>query len=159
MSSLDSSLNSVATTIVTDFYRRFKPESPDSTRLKLARWLTVVLGATATAVALLMATYDVKSLWDLFMKILGLFGGSLAGLFALGIFTRRSHGCGALAGAVTSAFVLFGVVWFTRIHLFLYGAIGIITCFVVGYLVSLLTPAKPRSTDGLTIHNVGRKKA
>lgn len=156
MSSLDSSLNSVATVIVTDFYRRFKPNSPDSTRLKLARWLTVILGTTATTVALLMATYDIKSLWDLFMKVLGLFGGSLAGLFALGIFTRRSHGYGALAGAVTSAFVLFGVVWFTRIHLFLYGAIGITTCFVVGYLVSLLTPAKPKSTDGLTIHTIRR---
>jgi len=159
MSSLDSSMNSVATAIVTDFYRRFKPGSPDSTRLRLARWLTVILGATATIAGLLMATYEIKSLWDLFTKILGLFGGSLAGLFALGIFTRRSHGYGALVGAATSAAVLFLVVWFTRVHLFLYGAIGITVCFVAGYLASLLIPTKPKDTQGLTIHTIAREGA
>lgn len=157
MSSLDSSLNSVTTAIVTDFYRRFKPDSSEYTRLRLARRLTVVLGAVATATGLLMAMYEIKSLWDLFIKILGLFGGSLAGLFALGIFTRRSHGPGAMIGAVISALVLLLVVWFTRIHLFLYGAIGITVCFVVGYLASLLIPAKTKSTEGLTIYSIGRK--
>ena len=86
-------MNSVATAIVTDFYRRIRPNSADQTRLRLARVLTIILGATATAVGLLMATYEIKSLWDLFTKVLGLFGGSLAGLFALGIFTHRAHGC------------------------------------------------------------------
>ena len=152
MSSLDSSMNSVATAIVTDFYRRFRPDSTDSTRLRLARLLTIVLGATATIVGLLMASYEIKSLWDLFTRILGLFGGSLAGLFALGIFTRRAHGHAALIGALVSAFVLFLVVWFTQIHFFLYSAIGIAVCFVVGYLASLIIPAKPKNTQGLTIH-------
>jgi len=72
----------------------------------------------------------------------------------LGIFTRRAHGCGALVGALASAFVLFGVVWFTRIHFFLYSAIGIGVCFVVGYLASLLIPAKPKGTQGLTIYTI-----
>jgi len=152
MSSLDSSLNSVATAIVTDFYRPFAPASPDPVRLKLARVLTIVLGTVATAVGLAMATFDIKSLWDLFNRILGLFGGSLAGLFALGIFTRRAHGRGALVGAIVSAAVLFCVVWFTRVHLFLYGAIGITVCFAVGYLASRLTAAAPENTKGLTIY-------
>jgi len=153
MSSLDSSMNSAATAIVTDFYRRFRPDSSDGTRLKLARWLTVILGVTATIVGLLMASYEIKSLWDLFTKILGLFGGSLAGLFALGIFTRRAHGWGALVGAMASAVVLFAV-QFTSIHFFLYAGIGIAVCFVVGYIASLLIPAKPKDTQGLTIHTI-----
>jgi len=156
MSSLDSSMNSVATAIVTDFYRRLRPDSSEAARLKLARLLTVLLGATATAAGLLMATYEIKSLWDLFMKILGLFGGSLAGLFALGIFTRRAHGWGALVGALGSALALFAVQWFTSIHFFLYGAIGIGVCFVVGYLASLLIPARPKDTQGLTIHTINK---
>jgi len=153
MSTLDSAMNSVATAIVTDFYGRLRPDSSDRSRLRLARWLTAVLGAAATAFGLLMATYEIESLWDLFLKILGLFGGSLAGLFALGIFTRRANGWGALVGAITSALVLFGVVWFTRIHFFLYSAIGIAVCFIVGYLASLLIPAKPKDTRGLTIYH------
>ena len=40
MSSLDSSMNSVATVIVTDFYRRFKAGVTDQACLVLARWLT-----------------------------------------------------------------------------------------------------------------------
>jgi len=149
-------MNSVATAIVTDFYRRLRPDSSEAARLKLARLLTVLLGATATAAGLLMATYEIKSLWDLFMKILGLFGGSLAGLFALGIFTRRAHGWGALVGALGSALALFAVQWFTSIHFFLYGAIGIGVCFVVGYLASLLIPARPKDTQGLTIHTINK---
>lgn len=101
MSSLDSSMNSVATAIVTDFYRRFIPGTTERGRLRLARWLTLGLGVAATSAGLLLASYEVQSLWDLFLEMIGLFGGSLAGLFALGIFTRRAHGAGALVGAGT----------------------------------------------------------
>ncbi|MHC4296279.1 MAG: sodium:solute symporter family protein [Planctomycetota bacterium] len=95
MSSLDSSMNSMATVLVTDFYHRFKPGSSDHTRLKLARIITVVLGVFGTGCALLMATYPIKSLWDFFLAMLGLLGGGLAGLFILGIFTRRANSTGA----------------------------------------------------------------
>ena len=99
-----------------------------------------------------MASYEIKSLWDLFTKILGLFGGSLAGLFALGIFTRRANGPGALIGAMASAATLFAVQKYTNIHFILYAGIGITVCVTVGYLASLLIPATPKDTQGLTIH-------
>lgn len=152
MSSLDSSLNSVATAIVTDFYRRFKTGVSDQACLNLARWLTVILGVVATTIGLLMATYEIKSLWDLFIKIIGLFGGSLAGLFALGIFTRRSHSTGALIGALTSVIVLFLVQRYSHVNFFLYGAIGFTVCLLVGYLASLVIPVKKRIPEGMTIY-------
>lgn len=157
MSSVDSSMNSVATVLVTDFYRRFKPDASDHTCLNLARWLTGILGVIGTCTALLMATYEIKSLWDLFIKIIGLFGGSMAGLFALGIFTRRAHGPGALIGAVIGAIVQFLVQNYTQIHFFLYGAIGIITCVVVGYFASLIIPAGALSLEGLTIFTIHKR--
>ena len=46
--------------------------------------------------SLLLASFDVGSLWDTFQAGMGLFGGGLAGLFALGILTRRANGPGAL---------------------------------------------------------------
>ena len=85
MSTVDSSLNSVATVVVTDFYRRFKRNVSDRACLTLARRLTAALGLLATASALFMATYEIQSLWDLFQKLIGLLGGSMAGLFLLGI--------------------------------------------------------------------------
>ena len=106
MSSLDSSMNSMATVLVTDFYYRFKPNSSDRTRLLLARIITVVLGIFGTGGALLMATYPIKSLWDVFLALLGLLGGGLAGVFMLGIFTRRANSAGAVVGIVCSPVLL-----------------------------------------------------
>jgi len=141
MSSLDSSMNSMATVLVTDFYYRFKPGSTDRARLLLARIITVALGVFGTGCALLMATYPIKSLWDLFIALLGLLGGGLAGVFALGIFTRRANSAGALIGFFCSTAILYYVQRFTAIHFFLYGGIGITTCAALGYLFSLLIPS------------------
>ena len=81
----------------------------------------------------------------------GLFTGSLAGVFALGIFTRRAHGWGALVGAVTSATVLVLVQQFTNVHFFLWAGIGIVTCLAVGYMASLLLPSAVSELRGLTV--------
>ncbi len=155
MSSLDSSLNSAAAALVCDFYKRFKSRSTASTRLRLAKWLTVGLGFLATAISLLMATIEIASLFDFFLELLGLLGSSLAGLFALGIFTRSAHGTGALIGACTSVIVLYLVSAFTAIHFFLYASIGILTCFVVGYIMSNILPKHQTQLSGLTIYTLG----
>jgi len=151
MSSLDSSMNSMATVFVTDFYHRFRPNSPDRTRLLLARIITVVLGVFGTAGALLMATYPIKSLWDLFLALLGLLGGGLGGVFALGIFTRRANAAGAIVGIISSTAILYYVQRHTDVHFLLYGAIGILSCVILGYLASLLIPSSKSCPDNLTI--------
>ncbi len=158
MSSLDSSMNSVATAVVTDFYARLRPAASDRSRLRLAQGITLGVGALGTATALLIAYSEVESLWDLFLQIVGLFGGSVAGVFALGIFTRRANGAGALAGAIISAVVLYSVQRFTDVHFFLYAGIGIVTCMSSGYLISLLVPAAPRNLTGLTIYSLLQRR-
>ncbi|MFN7138324.1 MAG: sodium:solute symporter family transporter, partial [Limisphaerales bacterium] len=149
MSSLDSSINSMSTVITTDFYRRLRPGVSDSHCLRLARMLTIVLGIAGTGAALLMAKYNIKSLWDVFLQIVGLLGGGLAGVFTLGIFTRRTNAMGAITGIITSVVILGWVQKNTSLHFFLYGGIGLISCVVIGYLTSLFTPAS--SQPNLTI--------
>jgi Na+/proline symporter len=158
MSSLDSSINSVATVITSDFYRRLKPTANDKSCLRLARALTVALGVLGTSTALWMAGSDIKSLWDTFLKIFGLLGGSLAGLFLLGIFIRRAHGIGALIGAITSAVLLWFVQTKTPFHFFLYGGIGMLSCALIGYVVSLVYPQAPKNLDGLTISSLRKSR-
>ena len=82
---------------------------------------------------------------------MGLFGGALAGLFALGVFTRKAHGAGALVGAVASVLVLAWVQQNTPTHFFLYGMIGVLSCFFVGYLASWALPGGRRDLAGLTL--------
>lgn len=151
MSTLDSSLNSLAAVLVTDYYRRFKIHTDDWFCLKLSRWITIILGIFATVTAIVLATYEIQSLWDLFIQLLGLFGGSLAGVFALGIFTRRANSTGTLLGALVSAGILFWVQQSTPIHFFLYAGIGIGACFIFGYGLSLIFPSNQKSLVGLTI--------
>ncbi|MYC67435.1 MAG: sodium/solute symporter [Acidobacteriia bacterium] len=136
MSTLDSSLNSVSAALVTDFYVRFRPSAPDSRRLLLARLLTAGLGVLATATSIALATFDIGSLWDTFQGMMGLLGGGLAGLFALGIFFRSANGAGAMTGAVASVFILFWVQQHTDLHFFLYGAVGILSCVLIALATS-----------------------
>lgn len=156
MSTLSSSMNSIATAVVTDFYVRFTPGTSEDMRMRLARRLTLLMGVIGTVAALLMATWEIRSAWDLFLQILGLFGGGLAGVFALGIFTRRAHGTGALIGVMASAGLLWSVQRYSHLHFFLYAGLGTVSCFIVGYLASLVLPAKPSKIEGLTIHTLNR---
>jgi len=151
--------SSVATALVTDFYRRFRPEADDGDCLRLARWLTLLLGVIAVGTASLMAAFPIRSQWDLFLQLLGLLGGGLAGVFALGIFTTRAHGAGALAGVVVSAIMLSLAQRYTRMHFFLYAATGVVVCFVAGYVASRLLPHAERPLDGLTVYTAKQGKA
>lgn len=157
MSSLDSSMNSVSAVLVTDFYRRFSGGGSEKTALSLARALTIGLGVFATAVALYVAVSEITGLWEKYMSIIGLFGGSLAGVFALGIFTRRAHGAGALIGAVAGAGVLYYVERYTDVSFLLYSTTGILTSFSAGYVASLLIPAPAKDITGLTWATLGRR--
>jgi len=147
-------MNSVATAFTTDFYRRFKPAAADRTCLLLARCATVAIGLLGTGFALMMAQWKIKSLWDQFATYLGLFGGGLGGLFCLAIFTRRTHGIGAVIGLAASGAVQYAIQKLHPLHPWFYAVTGIVSCFVIGYVASLLIPAPKKPMDGLTIHTL-----
>jgi solute:Na+ symporter, SSS family len=152
MSSLDSSMNSVSTVIVTDFYGRFKPEVADNTRLVLARWITGVVGVLGTGMALFMASFEIKSLYDMWMQLAALLGGGFAGVYALGMLTRRTHALGALIGATASVVITVLIKAYTPVHFMLYGVASILSCMLVGYLASIVLPGKKVDLQGLTVY-------
>ncbi|MGB0953513.1 MAG: sodium:solute symporter family transporter [Planctomycetota bacterium] len=138
MSSLDSSMNSITTAVMNDFVKRLRGEGTPSRQMRLARSLTVVLGVIGTGTALLLATQEIRYLFDFFQKIMGLFGGGLAGVFLLAVFTRRTHATGALIGLLSGGAMTLVAAFFTDVHFLLYAVIGVCVCVVVGYLVSLV---------------------
>lgn len=155
-STVSTSMNSMSTVLVKDFFRRLGGAGiTDRAELSLAKWMTGILGVLGTLAALLLTAFDVKSLWDIFLGMLGLTGSSLAGLFLLGIFTRRVGGAAAMTGAGVSVVVLYIVQKHTPLHFFLYAATGTCVCCLVGWLASLILPAPPAaSLQGLTIHSL-----
>ncbi|MDR1010940.1 MAG: sodium/solute symporter [Opitutaceae bacterium] len=152
-STVSGSLNSVVTAIMTDFYGRLGGKAKDAAALRLARILTALLGVFATVCALVLAKLNLASLWDAYSSLVGLAASGLAGLFALGIFTKRASGLSALIGAVASIAVLYYVQRHTNLHFFLYAGIGMLTCFFAGWIASIVLPSK-KNIDGLTFRTL-----
>ncbi|MGI9234095.1 MAG: sodium:solute symporter [Woeseiaceae bacterium] len=150
MSSLSSSINSSATAYVTDFHCRFKTGLSPEGQLRIARIAALVVGILGLLLGLWMAIADVKSMWDVFIGVIGLFTGGLAGLFLLGMLSSRANGKGAVVGLLFSAGTQLYVSRFTEIHSLMYAFTGLLACFVVGYVASFFWPAEPNRADGLT---------
>ena len=153
-STISTSMNSMSTALVTDFVRPWNWVKSERGYLQLGRVLTVVFGISGVGLALVFASSGVLSLWDQFMRILGLFGGSMCGLFCLGIFTTRTNGPGAIIGALAGAGCLFLVQRYTQAHFFLYAFIGIAICFAAGYLASYAFAKPTQTLAGLTIYTL-----
>ncbi len=153
-STISSSLNSIATAFVTDFAKRLRPGYGDRRLLRIAQGVTVVVGLAGIGGALWLGqSGEIKSLWETFLAILGLFGGTISGMFLLGIFVSRANSQGALAGSVASAAAVFAIYWFQILNFWWYGFVGIAVCVVVGSLASLLFPA-PAGRGGPGMHRL-----
>ena len=140
MSSLDSSLHSIATAVTNDFYRRLVPKASDAACLRCAKGLTLAGGVFGTALALALAGFDIQSLFFLFQKILGLLSSGLVSVFLLGIFWRKASSICAWCGAVASTLVVYLMTFHSQINFFLYAPIGIGTGCLAGIACSLLVP-------------------
>jgi cyclically-permuted mutarotase family protein len=161
MSSLDSSMNSVATVLTTDFYPRLYPnrDLEGAHRLSFARLITIVIGLLGTGLALFMVQLGITSLWDHFNMLVGLFAGGLGGIFLVGILTSRANWQGATIGLLLSGILQFVVKFYMPLSIHLYAFVGLISAFVFSYLISLLFDKPSRSQiDGLTYKTLKKRK-
>lgn len=153
-STVSTSMNSTATAIVTDFLRPFQFCKSERGYLNAARVLTLIMGVLGTLLGLVFVNPEIKSLFDTFLVVIGLFMGVLGGLFVLGALTTRANATGAMVGALVGAAVMFSLWKFTAVNGYLYTTCGIATCFVVGYVASLATPRTAQDLAGLTVYTL-----
>ncbi len=138
MSTLASNINSSTTVMSEDFYSKIVPGCTDRQKVRFAKIAGVVVGGLGVAMALILATFDIASLWDQFNFFLGLLTSGLGGLFMMGVFTKRIGTRAALTGFVGSIAVLLACSAWTSITSTFYGFIGLMSCFVIGYLSSFV---------------------
>ena len=157
MSTLSSSLNSIATAIITDIYKPWTKPKTDKHFLSIAQIITVIIGLLGSTLALWMANQGITSLWDQFNMLLGLFIGSLGGVFLLGIFTTKANGYGAFIGIICSAILQYILKIYTPLNFLMFAFTGAASCMILGYLASFLFADKTKNIEGLTIYSLKKE--
>ncbi len=156
MATVASAMNSVATIFTEDFYLKFRPHATDRQRLFTLKATSYVVGAIGTAMALLLAAQNLKSMMIVWSQFTALLGGGIVGVYTLGMFTKRANGFGAICGAIISVIVTLLVKLYTPIHWAAYAPIAIFTCIATGYLFSLFSSQR-KDLAGLTIFTPAEK--
>ncbi|NMC19468.1 MAG: sodium:solute symporter [Thermogutta sp.] len=153
MSTVSTSLNSSATLIMTDFYRRFlDPDAPDRRLVFVLRAATTVWGVLgiATALALVRLTESVLDIWWTLSSVLS---GGIVGLFLLGRISRKADnrsgapavavGLAAIAWMVLSASDWWPLAWSrfrSPFHAFLVTVLGTAVILGVGMAAAAILP-------------------
>ena len=152
-STVSTSMNSTATTLVTDFMKPMNMCRNDRQYLKSARWLTIFMGILGTFFGLWFLNPEIKSLFDEFIKIVGLILGMLGGIFLLGVLTRTANATGAIIGCFGGVAVVLWVWKMTDVQAYFYPFASVGSCFLIGYISSLFFKGESE-TKGLTIHTI-----
>jgi solute:Na+ symporter, SSS family len=92
MSSVDSSLNSSATLVLCDIYKRYiRPDVGEKESMRVLYTTTLIWGAVATAIGLILAATIEKEALSVWWTIAGVFSGGMLGLFLLGMISRTAR--------------------------------------------------------------------
>ncbi|MBM3860792.1 MAG: sodium/solute symporter [Verrucomicrobia bacterium] len=153
MSTLSTSLNSSATLMMSDWYRRFiRPDATERQSMRVLHGTTVVWGILGTGMALLLI--NISSALDAWWTLSGIFGGGMLGLFLLGMISRRADNPVAVTSVILGVVV---ITWMTvsplldsprwaalksPFHMFLVPVMGTLTILLAGLLLSRARPVK-----------------
>ena len=151
MSTVSTSLNSSATLVLEDYVRRFfAPDLSDAKSVLVLRGTTVVWGLLGTATAIVLVAVTESAL-DLWWTLSGIFGGTMAGLFLLGIFTRTGRTPAAIAAGV-GIVVIAALVYFEPLHKFAIPVVGVAAILGTGVLLHRLLGTPP--ADAVTAQDL-----
>lgn len=155
MSTVSTSLNSSATLVMSDFYRRLiHPESSDAAQVRVLRIATIAWGTMGTIMALSLVRLTESAL-DVWWTLSSVLGAGIIGLFLLGLIVTNIRGRSAIA-VLAMGMVL--IAWMTvsktdywpgawsklesPLHPLLVIVVGPLAMIVVGWLVSLRRTAE-----------------
>ena len=139
MSTLDSSLNSSATVVTIDVYKRiFHPQADDAKQLRVIRFTTAVIGVVATVASLAMI--DAKTALDVWWQISAIFGGGMLGLFLSAILLPKlSSGQAMISTLIGIVFVAWASLGKFGVDLALSFPLHTMMIGVTGTLVMMLS--------------------
>lgn len=156
MSTIATSLNSSATIIYSDFYKRyFRPNAQGRESMIVLYTTNVVWGILGISMGLRMI--GSQSALDAWWKYSSISSGGMLGLFLLGYFAKRATNAAAITGICVGLIVIIWMVlspWLAKtyypslapyaspFHEFLVIVIGTAVIFLTGFIISTLFPGK-----------------
>ena len=151
MSSLDSSLNSMATVSTLDFYQRyFKPNEDSKHYLVVSRWFTLVWAAAIVVPAILYSRSE-GSILQTLSQVGAYFVGAKLSMYGLGFFSKQATEKGVLVGVFVGFVVIWWVATQTDIAWPWYCLIGGIVNIVVSLVASRLIDGPQEEYSPYTI--------
>ncbi len=106
MSTISTSMNSSATLVMTDYFKRFiRPTASERESMMALYAGTIIWGALGTGLALGLVRLTESAL-DIWWTLSGIFGGGMSGLFLLGMISRRAKNPAAVTGVIAGVLVI-----------------------------------------------------
>jgi SSS family solute:Na+ symporter len=99
VSSLDSDLNCLSAVVTEDFYGKIRKKATDEQKLWFGKAMVVVSGLLAILVATLYTYLGGEGALGIVFGLYAIFSGGIAGMFLLGLFSRRANKKARASGA------------------------------------------------------------
>ena len=155
MSTVSTSLNSSATLLMSDFYKRFlKPDATDKQQMLALYTSTIVWGVLGTVMALILVAVTESAL-DMWWKLASIFSGGMVSLFLLGMICRRAGNVAASIAVVVGGLIIFWMVFSVTdlwpeslaslrspFHSFMVIVVGTLSILLLGSLLSYVFPRR-----------------
>ena len=171
ISSLDSDLNCLSAIFLEDYYLRFRKNTSEKNRVFVSKIVVVIAGLASIFIAQYYIRMGGKGVLGIVFTLYSIFSGGIAGMFLLGIFTKRANRRGVYIGIAASIlFTAYAVLTSTRFrirgqeillldlgtmnfthHKYMLGVYSHMVLFVVGYLSSFFF-RDDRNIENLTYY-------
>jgi SSS family solute:Na+ symporter len=169
ISSLDSDLNCLSAIFLEDYYLRFKNNVTEKRKVFVSKLVVVIAGIASIFIAQYYIKVGGKGALGIVFMLYSIFSGGIAGMFLLGIFTKRANRKGVYIGIIASIlFTAYAVLTSTSFeiegnsvllldlghlnfnhHKYMLGVYSHLVLFLVGYISSLFFRDN-RNIDNLT---------
>jgi SSS family solute:Na+ symporter len=146
MSTVATSVNSTATIVLSDYYKRyFNKNATEKSSMKVLYSSSLIFGALGIVIALSLV--GVESVLDAWWGLASIFSGGMLGLFLLGYLSRKVRNIDAAVGVIIGALVIIWmslspiyfkegnlVAFKSSFHSNLTIVIGTLVIFLVGFI-------------------------
>ncbi len=156
MSTVSTSLNSTATLVLSDYYKRyFNKNATEKSSMKVLYSSSVIFGVMGIGIALILV--GVESVLDAWWGLASIFSGGMLGLFLLGFLSKRVRNIDAAVGVIVGALAIIWMslspIYFTEGNLLVFKSpfhsnltivFGTMIIFFVGFIMMKFFADKPK---------------